>query len=229
MVAKVNAASVPRSERILGRATCLATDAVGDCLYITAAKVGNVFQVAAADITDVTKLPVVAIVVKKDSPTNAIVQFHGPLRVVYTGLTSGLSYVVGTDSRPATVGDANYPIAGGTTHFQQIGVATSGDELLVIPLEPSLGGPGGSGGRYYQQPLTPTGDPKVFTTAISFKHGGVNDEALHYNGQRLLDGAGNDYVASESGGVGMGYDTITLEFIPRAGSNFLIDFNPDVL
>lgn len=227
MVAKVNAASIPRSERIQGRATCLATDAIGDCLYITAAKVGHVFQVAIADITDPTKMPVVGIVLKKDAPTNCWVHFHGPLRGVYTGLTPGIRYVVGTDSRPAKVGDANYPTAGGTTLFQQIGIATSSDELLVIPLETSVGALGG-GGRYYRQPLTPTVDPRVFTATIDFIHNGVVDEAVFYNGQSLLEGSGNDYVASESGGIGTGYDTITLEFIPRAASNWWIDFNPDV-
>ena len=45
MVAKVNAASVPRSERILGRGNCLATDDVQDCVRITGPKVSNRFQV----------------------------------------------------------------------------------------------------------------------------------------------------------------------------------------
>lgn len=227
MVAKVNAASIPRSERILGRATCLATDIAGDCVYITAAKVGNAFQVTKADVTDPSKMPAVGLILKKWTATTGVVHFHGPLRGVFTGLTPGARYVVGTDGRPATVGDANYPVAGGTTLFQQIGVATSSDELLVHPLEAALGAPG-SGGRYFRQALAPTGDPKIFNTSLPFVHNGYVDEVVFYNGQALLEGSGNDYVASESGGVGTGYDTITLEFTPRAGSNFWIDFNPDV-
>lgn len=33
---------------------------------------------------------------------------------------------------------------------------------------------------------------------------------VFYNGQRLRLGSGDDYTVSESGGVGTGYDTITL-------------------
>lgn len=33
---------------------------------------------------------------------------------------------------------------------------------------------------------------------------------VFYNGQRLRLGSGNDYTVSESGGVGTGYDTVTL-------------------
>jgi len=223
--AKVNAASVPRSERILGRATCLATDAVGDCVRIRAAKVGNVFQVEKVDISTPGSPPAVAVVLKKDSPTNAIVHFHGPLRGVYTGLSPGIIYLVGVDGRPAKSGDANYPVAG-ADYFQQIGVATSGDELLVIPLDVAFGGPPVGGIRFFQRVLVPTGNPSVFTAPTNFQHGGVDTEAVHYNGQRLFEGAGNDYIASESGGVGTGYDTITLLFVPRAGSNFLIDYTP---
>ena len=48
---KANLASVPRSERILGRSDCLTTDAVGDIVRITGAKVGNRFQVAKIDLS----------------------------------------------------------------------------------------------------------------------------------------------------------------------------------
>lgn len=227
MVAKVNAASVPRSERILGRANCLATDIVGDVVRIRAAKTGNRFEVEKVDISTIGSPPAVGVVAKKLAATDCIVHFHGPLRSVYTGLTPGRAYLVGSDSRPALVGGANYPV-GGSDYFQQMGVSTSDDELLVSFLDASFGGPGGGGIRFYQQALTPTVDPKVFTVPIDFKHGGVDTEIISYNGQRLIEGAGNDYVASESGGVGTGYDTITLEFTPRAGSNWRIDYTPDV-
>lgn len=227
MVAKVNAASVPRSERILGRANCLAADSVGDVVRIRAAKTGNRFEVETVDISTIGSPPGVAVVVKKYTATDCIVQFHGPLRGVYTGLTPGRAYLVGTDSTPAIPGDANYPV-GGSDYFQQMGVSTSDDEILLVFLDAAFGGPGGGGVRFFQQALTPTGDPKVFTVPIDFKHGGVDTEILSYNGQRLIEGSGNDYVASESGGVGTGYDTITLEFTPRPASNWRIDYTPDV-
>ena len=44
--------------------------------------------------------------------------------------------------------------------------------------------------------------------------------AVKINGVDYLDGAGNDYTLSESGGVGTGFDTITLlHFAPSVGSN----------
>jgi hypothetical protein len=224
VVAKVNAASVPRSERILGRANCLATDIVGDVVRIRAAKTGNRFEVEKVDISTIGSPPGVAVVVKKYTATDCIIQFHGPLRGVYAALTPGRAYLIGSDSRPALPGDANYP-SGGSDYFQQMGVSTSDNELLVSFLDASFGGPGG-GVRFFQQPLTPTGDPKVFTVPIFFRHGGVDTEILSYNGQRLI--AENDYIASESGGFGTGYDTITLEFTPRSGSNWRIDYTPDV-
>lgn len=226
MVAKVNAASVPRSERILGRADCLATDVVGDVVRVRAAKVGNRFQVEKVDISAPGSPPGVAVVAKKYTATDCIIHFHGPLRGVYAGLTSGVQYWVGTDSRPAAAGDANFPVAG-ADYFQQMGVATSDGELLVIFQEAVFGG-GAGAARLFQQALSPTGDPKVFTVPLNFRHGGVDTEVLSYNGQRLLEGVGNDYVASESGGAGTGYDTITLEFTPRPLSNFRVDYTPDV-
>jgi hypothetical protein len=226
VVAKVNAASVPRSERILGRADCLSSDAVGDVVRIRAAKVGNRFQVEKVDISTPGSPPSVAVVVKKYTATDCIVHFHGPLKSIYAGLTPGVAYVVGTDSRPAAVGDANYPTAG-SDYFQQMGVATDDEELLVVFLGASFGGASTSA-RLFQQLLTATGNPKIFTTGLNFRHGGVDTEVVSYNGQRLVEGLGNDYVASESGGVGTGYDTITLEFTPRPASNFRVDYTPDV-
>lgn len=227
MVAKVNAASVPRSERILGRADCLATDVVGAAVRIRAAKVGTRFQVEKVDISTIGHPPGVAIIVKKYTATDCIVQFHGPLRGIYAGLTPGVVYLIGTDAQPAAIGDANYPV-GGSDYFQQMGVATSSDELLVGFLDASFGGLSGGSFRFFQRSLTATGDPKVFTVAMPFRHGGVDTEVVKYNGQILLEGSGNDYVASESGGIGTGYDTITFEFVPRLASNFLIDYTPDV-
>jgi hypothetical protein len=229
VVAKVNAASIPRSERILGRATCLATDAIGDCVRIRAAKVGNAFQVEKVDISTPGDPPAVAIVLRKDSPTNCIIHFHGPLRGVYSGLSPGVVYLVGTDGRPAAVGDANYPVAG-SDYFQQIGVATSSDELLVHPLGASFGGLPSGAIRFYNQTFNeaPDGIRTSFTTAINFRHGGPDAESVHYSGQRLFEGAGNDYTAVESGGVGTGYDTIVMAVPPKSWANLLIDFVPDV-
>ena len=64
----------------------------------------------------------------------------------------------------------------------------------------------------------------VFTTPDTFVHDGVANEAVYLRGQRLLEGAGNDYTAVESGGVGTGYDTIVLARPPRPNDNLLLDY-----
>lgn len=229
MVAKVNAASVPRSERILGRANCLASDSIGDCVRITGSKIANRFQVTKVDIGVSGSHLSVGIIAKKYNATTCVVQFHGPLRNVYVVLSPGIPYLVGTDSKIAKVGDPNYPIPG-THFFQQIGVATSFDELLVIPMESAFGGSSGASVRFYNQPFneSPDGVRTTFTTFFKFKHGGVDSENVHYGGQRLLHGAGNDYIAIEPGGIGTGYNAIVMAVPPKSWSNMLIDFVPDI-
>lgn len=229
MVAKVNAASVPRSERILGRADCLATDVIGDVVRIRAAKVGNRFQVEKVDVSTPGSPPAVAVVRKKYTATDCIIHLHGPLRNIYTGLTPGRAYLVGTDGRPAKAGDANYPVSG-SDYFQQIGVATSDDELLVIFLSASFGGAPVAAARFFRQLLIPTVNPLVFNTALLFKHGGIDTEIIHVNGHAQVDGVfgAGDYQASESGGLGTGYDTITFHYTQRSYYVHRIDYTPDI-
>jgi hypothetical protein len=229
VVAKVNAASVPRSERILGRADCLATDIVGDIVRIRAAKIGNRFQVEKVDISNPASPPAVAIIKKKYTATDCIIHFHGPIRSTYTGLTPGRAYLVGSDSRPAKAGDVNYP-TGGVDVFQQVGVATSSDELLVSFLEAVFGGAPGGSARFFQRQLVSTGNPSVFTTPLPFKHGGIDTEVVSANGHRQVEGVVGvgDYRASESGGIGTGYDTITFNYVPKAYYVIRIDYTPDV-
>jgi hypothetical protein len=81
--------------------------------------------------------------------------------------------------------------------------------------------------RRYKQPLAGAinGVNTVFTVATKFRHDGVRNEAVYYNGVCLQEGAGMDYVASESMAL-LGYDTITLEFAPKPGDNLAIDYTP---
>ena len=53
----------------------------------------------------------------------------------------------------------------------------------------------------------------VFTTSSDFQPG---TEIVYFNGLRQTEGVGCDYVRSESGGVGTGYDTLTFAVAPRA-------------
>lgn len=215
---------VPRKRENVALAACLAADAVGNIVYIRDIFNGTRYRVGSADPSDGDKMPGVAIILSKQSPTACWVQFQG-FTDLYSGLTPGEAYFVGSDSKPAAVIDGNFPGAG--SQKQQIGVATDDDELLFRAMD-VIGETGTSGGRYYNQPMTPTGDPKVFNTIMPFTHLGVGPEQVFYNGQKLEEGASSDYVASESGGLGSGYDTITLGFTPRPGSNWAVDFAPDI-
>jgi hypothetical protein len=135
-VEKVNAASVPRAERILRRVVCLPTDMVGMCVRITGPKVGNKYQVAAVDITLVTAGPAVGILIDKTSPTDGLVQFHGPVRGVYGGLVPGQPYMVGFGGLLAAMPPV--PGSGQKVLVQHMGVAIHTDELLVSPAVPMV-------------------------------------------------------------------------------------------
>lgn len=52
----------------------------------------------------------------------------------------------------------------------------------------------------------------AFTTVDDYIDGG---EAVYFNGVRQIEGVSSDYLRSESGGVGTGFDTITFAVPPR--------------
>jgi hypothetical protein len=80
--------------------------------------------------------------------------------------------------------------------------------------------------RHDQALLGPiNGVNTVFTTAAKFRHDGTKNEHVFYNGVKLQEGVGCDYVASESVPT-TGYDTITLAFVPLSGDQLTIDFTP---
>jgi hypothetical protein len=230
VVQKVNAASIPRSERIYGRAICEAADLAGDIVRIRGNKVGHQFLVKKVTPSELDDFPAAGVIIRKDASTDCVVQFHGPCKALYATLLYGQPYYVGTDSRPSGVGWGNWPLADGSNFFQQIGIATSDTEILLNFLTPEILPPFAAGIRFFQQGLSGAinGVNTVFTTTGFFRHGGFDTECVHYNGVRLFEGIGNDYVASESGGPGTGYDTITTNFAARTGHVLVIDYTPDI-
>jgi hypothetical protein len=66
----------------------------------------------------------------------------------------------------------------------------------------------------------------VFTTSQKFTRVTGKEEWLYFNGVLQEFGAANDYTASESGGVGTGYDTITFSVGPRAKDKLEIIYIP---
>lgn len=96
------------------------------------------------------------------------------------------------------------------------------------------GGDGTGGGVVDLEPRTNVvpigsinGSNTVFSTPDDFIHDGTTNESVYLRGKRLLEGVGNDYVASESGGAGTGYDTLTFAVAPKAGDNILVDYYID--
>jgi len=89
------------------------------------------------------------------------------------------------------------------------------------------GGPAPSGNRYYNQPVVGVidGVNTNFTSPTKFIHANPDTEVLLYNGVRLEEGAGNDYIVSESA-PGTGYDLISTNFTPKTGDKLWLDFTP---
>lgn len=48
--------------------------------------------------------------------------------------------------------------------------------------------------------------------------------SVFYNGQRLVEGATNDYQLAESGGPSTGFDTVSFLFAPRVGDSLTADY-----
>jgi hypothetical protein len=169
------------------------------------------------------------VIIKKLSPTVCYVQFHGTTPFdLYSGLSPGKVYVVGTDGKPATAGDPNYPVIGGSDAFQQLGVATSDDELLLSPMEVLEGQPVPAGSRFFGQPLSGPidGTNVTFDAPMIFVASGPSAESVYLNGVRQESGVGNDYVSTESSGLSTGYDRIEFLVPPKVGDKLAIDFVP---
>ena len=109
------------------------TDQVGDAVYIRGAANGY-YKVARVDVSLVTKMPAVGVIIRKWGFTNALVQFFGELKGVYSGLTPGKRYFIDSSGRPALIPPDPASI-GGRAYTQIIGVALDIEVLFVKPAE----------------------------------------------------------------------------------------------
>lgn len=114
-------------------ADCLATDAVGDFVYISGATVGGFFQVAKVDITDPSHFPTVGIVVEKTTTTRCFIVRFGLVDVSSfpsaPTLTPQTKYWIGSDSRLS----ATMPSpTSGVIVSQTVGQALSSTEILIL-------------------------------------------------------------------------------------------------
>lgn len=106
---------------------CVSGDAVGDLMYVS----GPSKAVAKADVTNFTKLPAVGCIISKSGPTSCVIQTAGLVSGVYTGLTPGKIYVIGSNSRPS----AALPVPAPSTNLflQPVGIAVDTNMLLMTP------------------------------------------------------------------------------------------------
>jgi hypothetical protein len=64
----------------------------------------------------------------------------------------------------------------------------------------------------------------IYTTPDFYQQDSPVGIMVHFNGMRLLEGATDDFVASESGGAGTGFDTITLAVAPKSKDQLHVDY-----
>lgn len=111
-------------------ANCLAGDAPGDCVRMTGPEVAGKAQVTRVSIDAYATVPAWGVILSKSASTDCLVQWLGPLRGVYTGLTAGRVYFVGVDGRPTLTPPVPTTV---DLYLQRVGVALSTDALLLTP------------------------------------------------------------------------------------------------
>ena len=84
-------AVVPSKRENFAQAACGASDGVGAVVYIKGPPVGGKYQVETADPTDFDKMPAIAMIIQKSSPTatECWIQFRGEITDVYGSLVPG--------------------------------------------------------------------------------------------------------------------------------------------
>lgn len=111
-------------------ANCLASDSVGDCVYITGDRVAGLYQVTRVDIEDAAKIPTIGIIQSKSSSTECIVHLHGVLEGVFTGMTPNKVQFIGFSGSIVE----SLPVANSVPGFvwiQSVGQALASDVIMV--------------------------------------------------------------------------------------------------
>lgn len=114
----------------LATAICLATDIVGDLLYINGNITGADYQTEKADPVN-NKMPAIAVIIYKITATRCVIQLEGNVNGIYTGLAAGKTYYVDATGRPSLVPPAA-PV-NGKAYVQPIGVAVDAGVLRFGP------------------------------------------------------------------------------------------------
>jgi hypothetical protein len=113
------------------KATCPASLVVGKCVYIAGPKVGDYYQVAQADPSDILKMPAIGVVTEKADATHCTVQCLGEVSGIYSGLTIPKPLFV------SLLGDLSAappdPLPAGYAMAQVMGATMSPGDVLLCP------------------------------------------------------------------------------------------------
>lgn len=107
---------------------CLASDIVGDFVYIRADRNGDLWRVGKADPADESKMPALGVLLSKETSTTGVVQLIGPC-TLFSGLDhTKPAYLLGLSGIQTSL-----PSIGGSGYVmvQQIGKAVASDVLWL--------------------------------------------------------------------------------------------------
>lgn len=197
----------------LFQANCLSTDAVGTLVYITGPEISGLIQVTQVNPISLSKMPAFGVIVSKSSSTICLVQRFG-VTTVFTGLTAGKVYYVGSNGSPSLTPPA-WPA------LQQIAGIAIDVATFVLSLSLHMSIDEFDNDRRGIRLLgTQNGSNRTFMTPEHFDPASI--EVFH-NGRRLDDSsASNEYTISESGGPGSGYDTVYINWFAPVARSVLI-------
>jgi len=104
---------------------------VGDCVYISGPKAGDLCQVGRADPRDALKMPAIGVLIAMAISGQGEVQILGELSDVYTGLNVRKSLFVDETGRLSESPPA--PLLGGYAYVQALGYSIDPGSLILVP------------------------------------------------------------------------------------------------
>jgi hypothetical protein len=112
------------------QAACTVAEAIGDFVCISAPPVSGKDQVSKADPADYDTLPAVGVIISKPTTITCVVQWFGETPAIFTGLSAGETYFLGTDSKASA-----YPPIPTTedVFIQTVGLAVSDTKMYIKP------------------------------------------------------------------------------------------------
>jgi hypothetical protein len=110
-------------------ARCTVAEDVGDFVYIIDEPLNGLDQVRKADPANYNKLPAVGVIISKQSSDFCRVQWSGETPAIFSGLSPGEIYFLGSDSTIAEVPPV--PAGGDYAFVQPVGFATSEERAYI--------------------------------------------------------------------------------------------------